>query len=239
VVRVSVRAGGGGPEAAARHVRYDALAQVADRRGASAVLLGHTRDDQAETVLLGLARGSGARSLAGMPARSGIYRRPLLEVSREQTRAACAAEHVPAWDDPHNADPAYARVRVRTAVLPVLERELGPGVTEALARTSRLLRADADALDDLAEEALDSCRTDSGLDVERLHTLAPAVRSRVLHASAVRAGCPRTDLTAGHVEAVDTLVTAWRGQRWVDLPGGVRACRDGGEVRFTRPAVAG
>jgi len=229
----------GGPEAAARAARYDALEQAAERHRAGTVLLGHTRDDQAETVLLGLARGSGARSMSGMPERSGPYRRPLLGVSREETRAACAAEGLVPWEDPHNADPAYARVRVRTEVLAVLERELGPGITDALARTARLLRADADALDALADAALGDCRTPAGLDVGRLQALPVAVRSRILLASAVHAGCPRTDLTAGHVEGVDELVTAWRGQQWVDLPGGVRASRHGGEVRFARPAVAG
>ena len=117
--------------------RYAALDGLAEEHGADAVLLGHTRDDQAETVLLGLARGSGARSLSGMAPRQGRYRRPLLDLTREDTRAACAAEQLTPWEDPHNEDPAFLRVRVRREVLPVLERELGPGVSEALARTAR------------------------------------------------------------------------------------------------------
>ncbi|HET7326682.1 MAG TPA: tRNA lysidine(34) synthetase TilS [Nocardioidaceae bacterium] len=232
-------AGAGGPEAAARAARYEALAAVADRHGADAVLLGHTRDDQAETVLLGLARGSGARSLAGMAPRSGRYRRPLLDVDRAQTRAACAAEGLTPWDDPHNTDSAYTRVRVRAAVLPVLERELGPGVAGALARTARLLRADADALDDLAATALTGCRTATGLDVPALQALSSAVRARVLRSAALMAGCPATELFARHVEAVDALVTQWRGQRWVDLPGGVRARRERDELQILGAAVAG
>ena len=151
-VRVTVDGlpGAGGPEAAARHARYTALEQVADQTGAAAVLLGHTRDDQAETVLLGLARGSGARALAGMPARRGRFRRPLLGLSRATLREACLAQRLDPWDDPHNGDPSYARVRVRREVLPALEEALGPGIAEALARSAAQLRADCEALDDIA-----------------------------------------------------------------------------------------
>ena len=229
----------GGPEAAARAARYAAFEGQVQRLGAATLLLGHTRDDQAETVLLGLARGSGARSLAGMRPRSGYYRRPLLQLSREVTRAACAAEQLVVWEDPHNTDPAYARVRVRRRVLPVLEAELGPGVSAALARTAELLAADADALDAWAEREAQACAQGQGLRADRLSVLPRAVRGRVLRRAALAAGCPATDLTAGHVEALEALVTAWHGQRGVDLPGPVRAVRRGGEVRFERPAVAG
>ena len=142
-----------GPEAAARQARYAAFEAVAAECGAAAVLLGHTMDDQAETVLLGLARGSGARSLAGMGAAPGRYRRPLLGLRREQTRAACAALGLAPWEDPQNSDPAFTRTRVRLQVLPLMEELLGPGITEALARTAGALRADADALDELAAQA--------------------------------------------------------------------------------------
>jgi tRNA(Ile)-lysidine synthase len=147
---------GGGPEAAARYARYRALDETAVRLGAAAIFLGHTRDDQAETVLLGLARGSGARSLAGMAPVSddGRYRRPFLAVSRDTTRLACQADRLQPWEDPHNTDHSYTRVRVRLEALPALERAAGPGVTEALARTATLLRADADALDTWAIDLL-------------------------------------------------------------------------------------
>ena len=240
VVPVQVAAdAAGGPEAAARSARYAAFESEVQRLGAATLLLGHTRDDQAETVLLGLARGSGARSLAGMRPRSGHYRRPLLQLSREVTRAACAAEQLVVWEDPHNADLAYARVRVRRRVLPVLEAELGPGVSAALARTADLLAADADALDAWAEREAGAGMEGQGLPADRLAALPQAVRWRVLRRAALAAGCPATDLTAGHVEALDALVTDWHGQRGVDLPGPVRAARRGGEVGFEKPAVAG
>ncbi len=165
---------GGGMEAAARTARYAALGEAATRHRATVVLLGHTLDDQAETVLLGLARGSGARSLAGMPAVSGRYRRPLLDLGRDLTHRACAAMGLRPWDDPHNRDRAYARARVRADVLPALEQGLGPGMAAALARTARMLRDDADALDDWAAEALE----EAGAEALDVRVLAPSAARR-------------------------------------------------------------
>ncbi|MFI0372012.1 tRNA lysidine(34) synthetase TilS [Actinomadura sp. 1N219] len=243
--------GPGGPENAARDARYRALDEAADRFGAAAVLLGHTQDDQAETVLLGLARGSGARSLSGMPTefhhsvatgnsegeRSVRYLRPLLELDRATTRRACEAMGLEPWDDPHNVDPAYARVRVRHEALPALEKALGPGVTEALARTAKMLRDDADALDELAAHAYDDLESPEdgstvALRLEGLEDLPRAVRTRVMRMAAVKAGSPPGTLAAVHVDAVDRLVTAWHGQRHVDLPGGLRAVRRYGKLLF-------
>jgi tRNA(Ile)-lysidine synthase len=224
----------GGPEGAARTARYDALRDAADELSADVVLLAHTRDDQAETVLLGLARGSGARSLAGMAPVAGLLRRPLLEVSRGTTVAACVASGLKPWNDPHNDDPSYRRVRVRHEVLPVLEEALGPGVTEALARTAGLLRADADALDvlagDLAETAVRREGDEVLCDVGMLEVEPAALRSRVLRQAALEAGCRANDLSAGHIASVDALVTDWRGQRWIDLPQGIRAVRRAGSI---------
>ena len=229
----------GGPEAAARSARYAALDRAASEHKAEAVLLGHTRDDQAETVLLGLARGSGTRSLAGMPTVSRRYRRPLLDVTRGETVAACHAEGISFWVDPHNENPAFARARVRAHVLPVLEEELGPGARDALARTARLLGEDAEALEQFSAAALAHARDRTGgLSVERLTECVPAVRRRVLRRAAVDAGCPATELFLVHVDAVDALVTAWRGQRGVDLPGHIRAQRAGGTLRFVSVPVA-
>jgi len=222
VQRTVVVRGPGGPEAAARRARYDALDAAAAELGAAAVVLGHTLDDQAETVLLRLARGSGARSLAGMPARAGLFRRPFLGVRRAQTVAACESLGLHPWADPHNADPAYARPRVRNDALPALERALGPGVAEALARSADLLRDDADALDDAASKALAAVgTTDGGLDVGGLAALSRAVRTRVLRFAAIAAGAPAGALAASHVDALDALVTGWHGQGSASLPGGL------------------
>ncbi|WP_308200120.1 ATP-binding protein, partial [Actinotalea sp. C106] len=165
--------------AAARTARYAALEERARAHGAVAVLLGHTRDDQAETVLLALARGSGARSLAGMPARRGVLRRPMLDLGREATERACAAQGLVVWEDPTNqAGPgAPRRSEVRHRVLPLLEEVLGPGVTEALARTADQLREDADHLDAGAHALLDEARAGvAGLDPEVLLRAPAALR---------------------------------------------------------------
>lgn len=245
----------GGPEAAARAARYRALDEVAARAsrpeaqanqapdsdsggcGAAVVLLGHTLDDQAETVLLGLARGAGARSLSGMSARRGIYRRPLLGIRRITTLSACAELGIDPWSDPHNDDLRFARARVRHRALPALEAALGPGIAEALARTARQLRADADYLDDLAFAESGQLRgtgsDPAGLDVKWLADLPEAIRSRVLREAAIMAGSPPGALTARHAQQADELVTCWHGQRWTDLPGGVRVRRRDGKLWFT------
>jgi len=241
VVAVDVSVHPGGPEAAARAARYGALDGVADRLRASTVLVGHTLDDQAETVLLGLARGSGTRSLAGMAAVSGSpvgatstdarYRRPLLAVERAVTTAACADLGLPVWDDPQNADPSFTRVRVRADVVPVLEAALGPGVAAALARTAELARDDADALDQWATGSYaEMADADGSLDVGALALLPPAVRRRVLRLASLRAGVAAGSLAAVHLLAIEALVTDWHGQGSVSLPGGQSASRRYGKL---------
>ncbi|MFJ6196087.1 tRNA lysidine(34) synthetase TilS [Micromonospora sp. NPDC092111] len=271
VEAVPVRVAGrpGGPEAAAREARYQALVAAARRYAATALLIGHTRDDQAETVLLALARGAGPRGLAGMPERRDLdgvpLLRPLLDVTRAETRKACAASGLTPWEDPHNTDPSYARARVRADVLPVLVAALGEGVLANLARTARLVAADTAALDDLAAAALAGppvrpagppvpgpsvageppgvvARPDSvevlpgvrdgggGLSVVALAGLPSAVRTRVLHAWARELGAPPAALSHRHVDALDALVTDWRGQGATALPGGLRVRRRDGRL---------
>jgi tRNA(Ile)-lysidine synthase len=240
VVRVSV-ATGDGPEAAARAARYRALRDEASALRAVAVLTGHTLDDQAETVLLGLARGAGAASLQGMAAASELdgvaLLRPLLGVRRATTRAACAAEGLEPWDDPHNSDPAYARVRVRQRVLPVLEAELGPGIAEALARTAAQLREDAEAFDEMIDETIEDIveHVEAGISVSAgaLAANPAALRHRIIRH--VVASEFHESLTRSQTLEVARLVTDWSGQGPIDLPG-CRARRVGGRIEFTAQA---
>jgi tRNA(Ile)-lysidine synthase len=230
VCTVDATVDGDGPEAAARRARYAALLDAARRHAAAAVLLGHTRDDQAETVLLALARGAGPRGLAGMAERRDvdgvILLRPLLDVTRAQTADACAALGLKPWTDPHNTDPAYARARVRAVALPTLVDVLGPDVVDNLARTARLLGTDAAYLDALAASALDDARAaDGALHVATLRDLPAALRTRVLHAWARECGAPAASLSYIHIDALEALVTAWRGQGPVHLPGGIQITR--------------
>jgi tRNA(Ile)-lysidine synthase len=236
VTRVEVT-GDGGPEAAARDVRYAALAEAASETGATRVFLGHTLDDQAETVLLGLARGSGGGSLKGMPFSSGIFVRPLLNIRRSTTRQFCADSGLEPWDDPHNDEDRFRRVRVRKAVLPVLEAELGPGIAEALARTAAQVREDTEALDHFAEEQIEELaeHAEAGisLGVKALAANPPALRQRIIRLAALSEF--GVSLSRAHTLEVARLVTDWHGQGALDLPG-IRVVRQGGVLVFSAVA---
>lgn len=227
----------GGPEAAARDARYLALEEVALRHDAAAVLMGHTRDDQAETVLLALARGSGARAIAGMPASRGFFRRPLLDMPREIVHAAAQAEGLPVWDDPHNTDDRFARSRMR-ALLPALEHALGGGVVAGLARSATRARQDSEFLDGLALRRLgDLLAPDLSIEVSALANEPAAIRSRILHLWAAKLGASTGALASVHVEALCALVSEWRGQGPVHLPGGIEVVREHGRLRALSSAA--
>jgi tRNA(Ile)-lysidine synthase len=218
-----------GIEAGARTARYAALHQIAERRNAHQIYLGHTRDDQAETVLLGLARGSGARSLSGMASVNGKIIRPMLSLTRKLTEQVCSDLALTIWSDPHNVNQEFSRVRVRTRILPLMEETIGPGIAEALARTASLLRDDADALDELAEAAIVG-QDLASLDIAFLASLSKAVRTRVIRTAIYAQGAPRGSISADHVSAVEALVTSWHGQGEVSLPGGVKVARISGRL---------
>jgi len=221
-----------GVEASARRARYAALNQLAAELGASAIFLGHTKDDQAETVLLGLARGSGTRSLSGMAKRIDNYRRPLLGITRADTEAACDEAGIKFWRDPHNQSMEFTRVRVREKILPMLESELGPGISDALTRSAKLLRDDADALDEWAEEVIDELDPRE-LDIATLETLPRAIRSRVIRRAIYLAGAPAGSLSAEHIEPVEALITGWKGQGPIALPGSVTVTRISGRLSLS------
>ena len=232
-IRVTVDPGPAGVEAGAREARYAALSQLGEHFGADRILLGHTLDDQAETVLLGLTRGSGGRSLRGMR-RSfrddgrAVFTRPLLDLTRAETEAACRAEGIEWWDDPHNTDPRFTRSRIRHTVMPTLERELGPGVARALARTADLLREEAEIVDAEVDRALDRWSDSATVDLAGLGTEPPGIRTRVLRHAAIGAGAIPSELTRGHVLALDGLASG----KEIQLPGHVTAYREGTVLRF-------
>jgi tRNA(Ile)-lysidine synthase len=228
-VQVATGSGSGGLEAAARNARRDVFESYASVNNVKAVLLGHTLEDQAETVLLGLARGSGARSLSGMRAIDGIYRRPFLNLTRELVRSTVT--DLATFEDPHNSDPSFTRVRVRQTVLPVLEKELGPGVAQALGRTADMLRDDADALD------MDAAMIFAAGEptINELEKLSKAVRTRVLRHLAIRAGVLVNDLSREHILNIDNLITNWHGQGSLNLPGQVNVKRESGKLIFYTP----
>ncbi|MEB4614430.1 tRNA lysidine(34) synthetase TilS, partial [Leucobacter sp. M11] len=217
----------------AREARYAALRQAAAEYGAHRILTGHTLDDQAETVLLGLARGSGTGSLAGMRPDTGLVLRPLLGLRRSVTLAACAEAGLDPWQDPHNADPMYRRVRVRERVLPVLERELGPGIAEALARTAEQSREDeesfADMIEEFIEEIVEPSEAGIAVLVSALEANPPALRQRIIRLIA-RAEFG-VSLSRQHTLTIAKLVTGWTGQDEIHVPG-IRVKRADGRLRF-------
>lgn len=229
--------GDGGPEAAARTARYLALDGA---RGDRPVLLAHTLDDQAETVLLGLGRGSGARSIAGMRPYDPPWCRPLLGIRRSVTHEVCAELGLAAWQDPHNTDRRFTRTRLRHEVLPLLEDVLGGGVAEALARTAAALREDTELIDALIAQALANSMTDGELDTRALTDLPDPVRRGVIRSWLLAGGAIR--LTDKQIRGVDTLVTAWRGQGGVAVGSTLRgqrlvAGRRGGMLTLRREPI--
>ena len=221
-----------GLEASARRARYQIFNQFIDTHQPKYFLLAHTSNDQAESVLLGLARGSGARSLSGMALENNIYVRPLLKISRQTTEAACHEGNVEFWSDPHNDDLRFARVRTRKNVLPNLEENLGPGITEALVRSADLLRDDADALDSFAREYF--AQTDPfNLSVNELERLPRAIRSRVLRLAIYQAGAPSGSLSAEHINGAEALISDWHGQKELSLPGDVKLLRNSGRITLS------
>lgn len=221
-----------GLESSARRARYQIFNQAIDNFGAANFFLAHTENDQAESVLLGLARGSGTKSLSGMAEVNGLFIRPLLATSRAQTVAVCAENEIEYWQDPHNQNEEFTRVRVRKNILPLMEEEIGPGIIGALARSARILREDSDALEALANQYL-SNKDVRDLEIAPLLELPKAIRSRVLRAAIYSVGAPAGSISADHLAPIEALVTDWRGQGVTSLPGGVKVARISGRLSLS------
>jgi len=221
-----------GLEASARRARYQLFNQFIETYQPKYFLLAHTLNDQAENVLLGLARGSGARSLSGMAVKNNVFVRPLLKISRELTTAACSEAGIEIWSDPHNEDLRFTRVRVRKNLLPIIEDNLGPGITEALVRSADLLRDDADALDGFAAEYFNQADP-FNLEVKELERLPKAITTRVLRLAIYKAGAPSGSLSAEHIAAAQALISDWHGQKEVSLPGNVKLLRNSGRITLS------
>lgn len=221
--KVTVSVAGQGLEAAAREARYAEIDSVRKETAASWVLLGHNLEDQAESVLLGLTRGSGLRSIAGMQPVDPDRRllRPFLEISRASLRQACQDQGLSFWDDPHNQDPRFTRVKIRN-LLASLEAELGPGVSQALFRTAAVaseaeefLSESAAALAQSAKQS-GSARSVSYL-VSALAAAPVALRNKALVLIAHQVGAK--DVSRSQVLAVAELISNWHGQKMVQLSG--------------------
>ena len=222
-----------GIEASARRARYKIFEQAIETYGATIFLLGHNKNDQAESVLLGLARGSGTRSLSGMREQNGIYVRPFLDLTREEIEEACKQIGIEIWDDPHNQNLEFKRVLIRKQSLPKLAEDLGSGIINSLARSARIMNEDADALDEWTEKVISEVGTND-LEVKLLSELPKAIRARVLRRAIYAAGAPQGSISAEHLAPIEALVTAWEGQGECSLPGGVKVLRISGRISLSK-----
>jgi tRNA(Ile)-lysidine synthase len=237
IEKVNVELSGSGMEAAARDARYQAFEKVRISQAAELVLLGHNLEDQAETVLLGLARGSGLSALAGMdafdPARA--IARPLLGLTRDSLRQACLDQGLEFWDDPHNEDTQYLRVRARK-LLAVIEAELGPGIAKSLSRTANQVAEVDEVLTAMAAELVGEAKQSGtaqsvSYSIAVLEKQPTAIRTKALHMIASRAGAKA--ISSVHIEAVDALITNWHGQKSAALSG-ITVERVKDQLIFTR-----
>ena len=234
IKKVNVEHNHEGLEAAARIARYEAFENVLHETNAQAILLAHTQDDQAETVLMRLTRGSGAKSLSGMAQVSGKYLRPFLHLRKKLVHDSLDLIGLKAWQDPANTDHQFLRVKVRHELMPKIVEVLGESAISSLDKTSQLLRLDNQALEDLAQQFLESQKDvkTNGLEISELEKLPEAIRTRVLRIFAIASGVHPGPFSFEHIEAIDALVKNWHGQGNVDLPGFIQATRVNGSLRF-------
>jgi len=234
IKKVNVEQNHEGLEAAARIARYEAFENVLHETNAQAILLAHTQDDQAETVLMRLTRGSGAKSLSGMAQVSGKYLRPFLHLRKKIVHDSLDLIGLKAWQDPANTDHQFLRVKVRHELMPKIVEVLGESAISSLDKTSQLLRLDNQALEELAQQFFDSQKDvkTNGLEISELEKLPEAIRTRVLRIFAIASGVHPGPFSFEHIEAIDALVKNWHGQGNVDLPGFIQATRVDGSLRF-------
>ena len=234
IKKVNVEQTHEGLEAAARIARYEAFENVLQETNAQVILLAHTQDDQAETVLMRLTRGSGAKSLSGMAQVSGKYLRPFLHLRKKLVHDSLDLIGLKAWQDPANTDHQFLRVKVRHELMPKIVEVLGESAISSLDKTSQLLRLDNQALEDLAQQFFESHKDvkTNGLEISELEKLPEAIRTRVLRICAIASGVHPGPFSFEHIEAIDALVKNWHGQGNVDLPGFIQATRVNGSLRF-------
>lgn len=221
--KVEVQNSGLGLEGSARDARYQALEEVRHQLAASWVLLGHNLEDQAESVLLGLTRGSGLKSIAGMERvdRERRLVRPLLGISRAELRQACQDQGIEYWDDPHNSDQSFKRVRIRT-LMQTMESELGPGLPGALSRTAEIASESEEFLTAEARKVMEKAKGKGSArsvsyEVSALAEAHLAVRNKALFLIAQGVGAQ--DISRAQVLGVEELISNWHGQKMVQLSG--------------------
>jgi len=229
------------PEEAARRVRRAFLLETAAAQGAVAIATGHTQDDQAETILMRLARGAGPSAFTAMaPAGPGPFVKPLLGLERDALRRWLKRKRLPFRDDPSNASLAFDRNRVRRLVVPTLAKAVNPAAARHLVEAASRLREDAACLDAMARDRFESMarhRADVlAVPAAALAALPKALATRVAHLALIAAGCDPRRISSRQVDAVVALASARPGSS-LDLAGRIGASRRSGLLEF-RPCVS-
>ncbi len=224
--------GVGSLQAAARDLRYRFLEQVADEQGATRIALGHHRNDQAETVLMNLLRGSGVRGLGGIPPVRGRIIRPLIDCFRDEIERYARKEGIPYVEDSSNQVLSYSRNRTRLELLPELAKRYNPRVVHALANAATILEAEDTLLNGMAEKELRTALISRSpeelvLSCHRMATLHTALRWRIIRRSAEYLREGRAGLTFQQTLAIDRLLLTEGAQGTIQAPGGLRVRRAG------------
>lgn len=220
-----------GMESDARKARYEAFETAIEEYNLEAFLIGHTKTDQAEQVFLGMLRGSGTRSLSGIPQKRGVFMRPFLnELSREDTQKVCEENNYEYWCDPHNDSTEYRRVIARKMIKEV-QKETGQSIVDPLVRTAQISAEDADALDFYTDIALNNIEQNEWAITE-LEKTPIAIRKRVYRKKMLQLGALSDKIGFGIVNRIEELVSQWSGQKEIHLSQGVRVKRENEHLVF-------
>jgi len=235
-----LKAAGGSPQEAARLRRYAFLEEAAQRYGATRVALGHTADDQAETVLMRLLKGASLTGLAGIPPKRGIFIRPLIQSTRASVEEYAKERAISFVTDSSNLTPKYLRNRIRLELIPYLEKKYNPSVKEALTRTSALLSTDDDFIEKAVRRAFTSALTEKkpssfAFDRAKLLKLHRAVSARVF-LKAVHGLGAEVEACAVHVDAFFSILAGESPNASTSLPGGLHARREYGRLVVAKKA---
>ena len=231
IVPVAINSTEGGAESAAREARYEAFNCMIQQYDIRAFLIGHTKNDQAEQVFLGMLRGSGTRSLSGIPEIRGIFIRPFLnELSRKDTQQVCVENEVDYWCDPHNDSLMYKRVAVRKLIQET-EKSAEQNIVDSLVRTAQISAEDAEALDFYANSAIQQLDK-TGWLVKDLQQFPQAVRKRAYRIKLASLNAKSDSLSFKIVAQIDNLITDWTGQGAVSVSNRITAQRENSKIVF-------
>lgn len=232
IIPIDIPETGNGAEADARTARYSAFDTIITDHNLEAFLIGHTKSDQAEQVMLGLLRGSGTRSISGIPERRGVFVRPFLNVlNRAETQKVCNENLVTYWCDPHNDSTDYNRVNIRKLIKET-ETVTGQNIVEPLVRTAKISTEDADALDFYATVAYDTI-VSSDWNIDTLLTVPVAIRKRVYRNKLISLNIATDKVSFDALASIETLISDWHGQKVNNITSNLMVTRVDNRIVFS------